>query len=557
MVGYDGRMRILLAGILVVLAPALAHAKEYTAEKFDSRIEVLEGGSLRVTETIVVRFDDGSFTFFFRTVPTRRTDGVDFINASMDGQVFPAGERPGQVEVRRKNGLRVEWHFPPTSASTHTFEVTYVAKGVARTTADRDVIGWRALPSEHAYRIETSRVEMVLPSNPADPPVIEVRRVGTWTETHTDARVLVTANGIGKNGWLEVWTRMPKGSVITAPPGWQQRQLRQLEYRTPSLIAAAMIMSAGLVLLFGIRQGYDSPPRSARTGRTFSGPPDSAPPAIAGALITNGSSRLEHAMGTLFALASHGALAIHEEPRGAFGQRRFTVARGPASRPFAPHEEALVAEIFSSKGASEGHVPLDKARSHLVRHFSKFKTIVEREMTDAGLFDAGRRQVRARYTVIGVVLLVLAVLGVIPVLVIGWGAWPFMIPLTIAILGVTSLIFAAALTPLSNEGVRRAEEWRAYQKQLREMPKELTRADWTARTRSPAELLPFAVALGLAGVWSKIFKDRAAQLPPWFHAASTSDANTGFVAFVGHGGAGTGGGAAGGGAAGGGGSGAG
>ena len=552
-------MRILLAAILVVLAPALAHAKDYTAEKFDSRIEVLEGGSLRVTETIVVRFDDGSFTFFFRTVPTRRTDGVDFISASMDGQVFPAGEGPGQVEVRQKDGLRVEWHFPATSSSTHTFEVTYVAKGVARATADRDVIGWRALPAEHAYRIGTSRVEMVLPSNPADPPVIEVRRVGTWTETHTDARVLVTANGIGKNGWLEVWARMPKGSVITAPPGWQQRQLRQLEYRTPSLIAAAMIVFAGLVLLFGIRQGYDSPPGGARTGRTFSGPPDSAPPAIAGALITNGRSQLEHAMGTLFALASHGALAIHEEPRGAFGQRRFTVARGRASRPFAAHEEALMAEVFSAKGASEGHVPLDKARSHLGRHFSKFKTIVEREMTDAGLFDAGRRQVRARYNVVGVGLLVLALLAIIPIVIVieAMGAWLFVVPLALATLAVTSLIFAAAHTPLSNEGVRRAGEWRAYQKQLREMPKEVTRADWAGRIRSPAELLPFAVALGLAGVWSKIFKDKAAPLPPWFHAASASDANTGFVAFVGHGGSGSGGGAAGGGAAGGGASGAG
>ena len=552
-------MRRLLAAVLLLLAPGLAHAKEYTAQKFDSRIEVLEGGSLRVTETIVVRFKDGSFTYFFRTVPTRRTDGVDFISASMDGQVFPAGEDAGQVEVRRQNGLRVEWHFSPISPSTHTFEVTYVAKGVARTTADRDVVGWRALPSEHAYRIETSRVEMALPSNPADPPAIEVRRVDTWTATHTDARVLVNANGIGKNGWVEVWARMPKGSVITAPPEWQQRQLRQLEYRTPSLIAAGMIMFAGIVLLFGIRQSYDSPPRGAHTGRTFNGPPDSVPPAIAGALITNGRSQLEHAMGTLFALASHGALAIHEEPRGPFGQRRFTVARGRVSRPLAPHEEALMTEVFSAKGASDGHVPLDKARTHLVRHFSKFKTIVEREMTDAGLFDAGRRQVRARYKVIGAGLIVLALLALIPALLLGLGGWPFLIPSAVAVVAIMSFMFAAAHTPLSNEGVRRAEEWRAYQKQLREMPKEVTRADWAARMRSPAELLPLAVALGLAGAWSKIFKDRAAQLPPWFHAASASDANTGFVAFVGHGGAGTGGGAGGGGggAAGGGGSGAG
>ena len=72
---------------------------------------------------------------------------------------------------------------------------------------------------------------------------------------------------------------------------------------------------------------------------------------------------------------------------------------------------------------------------------------------------------------------------------------------------VTSFIFSAAHTPLSNLGVRRAEAWRAYQKQLREVPKELRRADWSG-SRSPMRLLPFAVALGLAAAWSKIFKDR-------------------------------------------------
>jgi uncharacterized membrane protein YgcG len=431
---------------------------------------------------------------------------------------------------------------------------------VARAADDRDLIAWRALPSEHAYRIESSRIEMVLPSSPAEPPAFEMRRVDSWSETHTDARVLVNASHIGKNGWFEVWTRMPRGSVIDGPPGWQQRQLRHLEYRQPAMIAAAMVLCAGLVVLFGVRQNYDAPPRDVQTSHSFTGPPDSSPPAIAGALTANGSLHLEHAMGTLFALASQGTVAIHEEPRGALGQRKFTIAKGRAARPLAPHEQALLDEVFDAKGAIDDGVPLDKARTHLVRHFSKFKSIVEREMTDAGLFDAGRRQVRRRYNVVGTGLLILSGIALIPTFALldRMGGWPFVVPAAIAVLGLTSFIFAGAHTPLSNDGVRRSEAWRAYKKQLRDVPKEVRRADWSHGPRSPADLLPLAVALGLAAAWSKIFKDRAAQLPPWFHAASAADANTGFVAFVGHGGAGTGGGGhGGGGAAGGGGSGAG
>ena len=553
-------MRKLLAALLLLAAPAVAQAKDYTAERFDSRMEVLRGGSLRVTETIVLRFEEGTFTFFYRTLPTRRTDGIDFVSASMDGRSFPIGERAGEVEVRRKDGLRIDWHFAPTPPSTHTFELIYIVKGLTRAQDDADVIAWRALPSEHAYRIESSRIEMVLPSTLSRPPAFEMRRVDSWTESHSDARVLVNARGIGKNGWFEVWTRLPKGSVIETTPAWQERQVRVTEYRKPSLIAAALVFFAGLVVLFGIRQNYDSPPADVQTSRTFAGPPDSAPPAIAGALITNGSLRLEHAMGTLFDLASHGTIAIQEGAKGVFGQRKFAIARRKPSRSLAPHEQALLEQVFSAKGASEGEVPLDKARTHLVRHFSKVKKVVDSEMTAAGLFDDGRRQVRRRYNVLGVALLALAAIALVPAIITvdRMGGWPFLVAAAIAALAVTSVIFAAAHTPLSNEGVRRAATWRAYQKQLREIPKDVTRADWSRGAHSPADLLPFAVALGLAAAWAKIFKDRAAQLPPWFHAASAADANTGFVAFVGHGGAGSGGGGAGGGgAAGGGGSGAG
>ena len=81
--------------------------------------------------------------------------------------------------------------------------------------------------------------------------------------------------------------------------------------------------------------------------------------------------------------------------------------------------------------------------------------------------------------------------------------------------------------------------------------------DWVVGARSPADLLPIAVGLGLAEIWAALFNKRGMPLPAWFHAASTSDAHPAFIAFVGSGaGAHSGGGGGGGGAAGGGSSGA-
>lgn len=145
--------RALVTAAICLSAAAPAAAKEYYASRFDSRIDVLQGGALRVTETLVFHFTEGTFREVFRTVPTRRTDGIEFVSAAMDGRMLSLGEGPGTIRIRRKNGLRVEWRFGPVGPSTHTFELTYIARGVVYEAQGADLLEWRALPPEHDYRI--------------------------------------------------------------------------------------------------------------------------------------------------------------------------------------------------------------------------------------------------------------------------------------------------------------------------------------------------------------------------------------------------------------------
>ena len=140
---------------MLAIRPAVAHAKDYTAERFDSRIEVMKGGSLRVTETIVIRFETGTFSFFYRTMPTSLTDGMDFVSATMDGRAFPVGEDPGQVEV----GERTVCAWSGTSRTPRRPHTPLKSPTSPRgRTRDQRAgpIAWRALPSEHDYRIESA-----------------------------------------------------------------------------------------------------------------------------------------------------------------------------------------------------------------------------------------------------------------------------------------------------------------------------------------------------------------------------------------------------------------
>jgi hypothetical protein len=116
---------------LFVASPALAD-KSYYAERFDVQIDLQENGSAIITETVEFRFSGDPFTFAFREISAAETDGLTFLDASMDGIAMPLGTAAGQAEVKAGNPLKVTWHFSPTSDTAHVFTIRYRAEGVIR-----------------------------------------------------------------------------------------------------------------------------------------------------------------------------------------------------------------------------------------------------------------------------------------------------------------------------------------------------------------------------------------------------------------------------------------
>jgi hypothetical protein len=551
-------MRALIASLVAVVALSIvpeAAAKTYAAERFDSRIRILPNGSIEVVETVVFRFE-GEFKYVYRELPRRRTDDIEVVSAEMDGRTLPFGKESGQVEVRQRSKVRVEWKFAPRADSSHTFVLTYMVRGVVQRAGGRDVLEWVALPTDHDYRIGESQVSLELPVAPLSRPIVDSKRVAELTFEPGGEQLQVFARGIGKNGWVKTRLEFGEGAIIAARPAWQQRQLAARALAPRWLTAAGIVLGAGLLFMFALRQSYDRP-WGTDHARRVDAPPDTLRPAMAGAVAANGGTTLQHAMATIFALADRGVVTISEEPRK-WGQRHFTLHRRRATHRLAPEEDAALRLVFRHKGDEEDAVALAKARTRLAGRLGDFKTAVTQELRGLGLIDDERRRLRTRYLGFSIASLILAGVLVVPAafLVSRYEGWPFLVAGAVGLVSVIGFIFYASLTPLSNEGVRRAERWRAYRKHLKDVARE--RVHLTSD--SPSRLLPFAVAFGLASVWSKYMKNQPAAIPPWFRTLALSGDDSGFYTFVDAGGAGAYGGAGGagtGGAAGGGGSGAG
>jgi hypothetical protein len=537
--------------LLALGSAAAAEAKSYSADRFDSRVEVLQGGALRITETVVFRFEGGPYKEVFRHLRTRDTDGVDVVSASMDGVAFPRGEQPGTVQVSGDSRIRITWRFAPVADSTHTFELTYVMHGVVQRQGAADVLRWTALPVDHKYRIASSTISIDLPASPVAEPKVDSRRVNGQTLVEVnDARLRITATELRSDGWIRVTARMPQGSVIASPPAWQEKVRRQSASAPMWMAAGGVVLAAGLILLFSVRQGYDPPPRDRTTPSVGPALPDTLTPAEAGAVIANGTPGMAHAMATLFALAERGELTINEETKRAWGQRHFTVLRRSAHRPVATYEQVVLDVIFTDKDQAQDSVPLDKARSRLTRHFKRFRRALENELNAHRLLDADRAAVRHRFGVVSVVSLLIAGCVALPLAILAldtYGGWPLIIPAALAILAFVSLICHASHTKLSNEGVRRARYWRGFRDYLKEVAHDRTPVPASGIDR----LVPYAVALGIADGWARFLKKHKRPVPSWFNAAAAGDSAPAFVAFVAYSGVTAGGGAGGHGGAGG------
>src|SRR5262249_28821219 len=129
-----------------------------------------------------------------------------------------------------------------------------------------------------------------------------------WRRDSAGADLIIQATGrdVGSDGWLETSVSFPRASLIAAPPQWHERRLTADRLGPRWMLAALAVAVGGLVLLFGMRQQYDAPPRDVRAVAPAFAPPDDLPPHVAGALASNGQSSLEHAMAALVRLADRG-----------------------------------------------------------------------------------------------------------------------------------------------------------------------------------------------------------------------------------------------------------
>ena len=523
---------LILLVSLFIATPVFA-AKSYYAERFDVLIELQENGSAIITETVEFRFEGDPFTFAFREISATETDGLTFLDASMDGVPMSQGTQAAQVEVEAGDPLKVIWHFSPTSDASHVFVVRYRADGIIRK-GDADTFIWRAVPEDHDYTIAHSTITLKYPADttPLEQPTLDWNFDSTWEED----RIILTANGLAEDADLILTARFAPNSLTKIAPQWQI-QREQADAATARALPVGSI--AGVVALVLGSLGLFTYARANGRDLTISpvvpnpAPPSDAPPAVIGKL----SGQPHGFMGTIFDLAQRGVLEITEE-KGFWGSNNHVLIRKETNVSLRPHEQGLLDAIFKP---GETHVNMSEVAGRLAAKTALFDEPLEKELIQRGWLDPQRKSKRTMLTASGIIIMFVAIalfiaslVGINTVLdnlnLVTLIASLAGISVGMFLLSIGLLIYAATfsiLTPLGEEQMARWKGFAEYLKQVSKGKEPAIRPDYFER------YLAYAAVFGLGKKWAEYFQTLdGVPLPIWFHATTGSNANFGSIVAV-------------------------
>ncbi len=499
------RIRCVFAAIL--LCSSAASAKFYEATHYDVKLSLDPQGVLNVTETADFRFVAGPFTFVFRDLATTETDGIDNVEASLDGRPCSIGTGPGQVEIEGKSPVKVRWHFQEIMSGNHTFTVRYRVLGALRPHGSGQMLSWRLLPNTKGYHIFSSEVVLEYPTS-VSPQSIVLRSHAPDFQIGAGRATAILVNP--ETGSAVVDAKFPAGSFSAGTPKWiGEKAEREADAERNLQLAeggSALFLLIACIGLFRLRMGSNPTPHVQPVDVTW--PPDTLPPALAGFLASRGGLSI----GVLLDLARRGVVRVEETAKGFLGSRHFQVVWLQPNAMLSAHEQVLHDLVFPQGETSV------KLQEFLSRQAAKgrFTAAVRDEAKALGLMDESRARLR---TLLFRICVVLAIVG---------GAMMFVPSLPVRIfagsalaVSLLALILGSTQTMWSDAGVVASHNWKAYARYL-------SKAESVPHLE---QVLPYAAAFGVA---APLLKKHNMPMPVWFQAFDGSDSAS-FETFMAYG----------------------
>ncbi len=506
------RRALVLGALLLIARPADAGAWEI--RRFNSALEVGADAVVDVTETLEVDFQNEPRHGIYRDLPVDYLDRFshrlrlrwELVTVTDDTR----GSPPYTVS-RRGRYRRIRIGDPDrTVTGVHTYILRYRVGRALLHFPDHDELFWNVTGNEWGVPIALADAAVRLPAGASAESAQAAAFTGAFGSLASRASITrasgevrcATTDPLGPYEGLTIVVGWPTG-LVRFPSWWQQLAWWLLDnwgYGLPVLTLLGMWAAWR-------RWGREYPGRGSIAVEYE--PPDGLTPAETGTLIDD-RVNLRDLTATVIDLARRGYLTI--EPDVSAWLHRITDYRFLKRRAFdtdtslAPHDRLMLTALF-------GSLADERALSDLENQFyddiPAMREAIYDRLIAQGYLSGRPDELSSRYRVAALVIA-------------GIGVWLFSSGVTLSV-PIGLLLSAAIVAAFSRWMPRKTRRGRDLVDRIRGFEEFLTRTDRDrlARLDNPQavfeRMLPYALALGVATQWGKLFDGVALTAPAWYH----------------------------------------
>ncbi len=474
-------------------------------ESFEAAIDVSPDATFVVTETINGTFDVERHGIY-RAIPvrydagygTRQSIAIDVLSVSRDGEPEPyESYREGDYQMIKIGDADV------TFAGPYAYEIAYRVERAILFGETSDELYWNVTGSAWDDGFTSVSAEVRVPGVAAAD-LVATCYTGTYGST-AQACSTRTADGIVRvtaSDFLTVSVSFPKG--VVAEPTALMRARWWLSDNWFVFLALIPLATGAWAVRHWYRHGRD--PKGRGTIVAEYEPPEGMTPTEMGTLV-DAQLHDKDFSAAIVHLAVLGHLRIVEEEGKEFALKR----QKDETSGLKPFEVELLSLLFP--GTDEA-----KTKEHRERFVAARKRVAElvyEAMAEDGYFVQNPEKVRAKYVLVGMGVMFLA----------------FFFPPSMFVLvpcGFILILLGTWMPRRTEKGQAAFEHARGFQEYLSRAEK--YRLEWQEKERIFETFLPFAMAFGVAQMWSKALAVQQAAAPSWYVGRSLVFSTTDFGA---------------------------
>jgi uncharacterized membrane protein len=245
-------------------------------------------------------------------------------------------------------------------------------------------------------------------------------------------------------------------------------------------------------------------------------PPEDVPPGVVGTLVDE-KVDLQDVVATLVDLARRGYLTITEETEKGFAgltfKRDFVFERTAKDwSDLRAYEVTLLRKLFGRSQSTR----MSELKNQFYTALPKIRQGLYDAVVEAGYFSRRPDKTRQRFTILGILLGVITLVGgvLVTVLLFEWvdTIW---CPAVGLLLGVVTLIIVGQVMPAKTKhGAEASARWRAFRRYLKEIERY---TDLETATELFERYLPYAIAFNLERRWvQKFARVETTPIPGWY-----------------------------------------